>query len=143
MVVFILFISLISLTGCATGRKQNLEIQRLRNQISVLETQVQIRDQEIASLREDLEKVAEKKVSAKQFAEKRIIGEIKSRPSVKHIQIALKNAGFNPGPADGRMGRRTRDAIKAFQRANNLVVDGKVGKQTWNLLKEYLYKKVK
>ncbi|MFZ2937989.1 MAG: peptidoglycan-binding domain-containing protein, partial [Candidatus Omnitrophota bacterium] len=38
---------------------------------------------------------------------------------------------------------QTKDAIKAFQQANNLTVDGKVGKKTWDLLKEYLYKKAK
>ena len=65
------------------------------------------------------------------------------RPATKDIQRALDNAGFNPGSVDGRMGKQTRNAIKAFQRANNLVADGKVGKQTWDLLSEYLKKKVK
>jgi g-D-glutamyl-meso-diaminopimelate peptidase len=74
---------------------------------------------------------------------RRVVPEVKSRPSAKHIQLALKNAGYNPGPVDGRMGRQTKDAIRAFQRGNNLTADGKVGKQTWGLLKEYLYKKVK
>jgi peptidoglycan hydrolase-like protein with peptidoglycan-binding domain len=69
--------------------------------------------------------------------------EIKSRPNIKQIQIALKNAGLEPGPIDGRMGRQTREAIRAFQRAHNLPADGKVGKLTWNLLSEYLYKKIK
>jgi peptidoglycan hydrolase-like protein with peptidoglycan-binding domain len=41
------------------------------------------------------------------------------------------------------MGRQTREAIKAFQRAHNLAADGKVGKQTWALLKDYLYQKIK
>jgi peptidoglycan hydrolase-like protein with peptidoglycan-binding domain len=41
------------------------------------------------------------------------------------------------------MGKGTRDAIKAFQKAHNLAADGKVGSQTWNLLKEYLYQKAK
>ncbi|MCM8792068.1 MAG: peptidoglycan-binding protein, partial [Candidatus Omnitrophica bacterium] len=59
------------------------------------------------------------------------------------IQIALKNAGYNPGEIDGKMGKQTRQAIRAFQKANGLVVDGKVGKRTWSLLREYLYKKAK
>lgn len=132
--------ALLLLGGCATARKQHLEIHGLRNQISVLQAQVQAKESEIAALKDALNKTSQKQVSVK---ERKIIGEVKSRPTVKHIQMALKNAGFNPGPIDGRMGRQTRSAIKEFQRANNLLVDGKVGRQTWNLLKEYLYKKIK
>jgi peptidoglycan hydrolase-like protein with peptidoglycan-binding domain len=76
-------------------------------------------------------------------SKKKYVAEIKSRPTARHIQIALKNDGYNPGSVDGRMGRQTRQAIREFQRANNLLVDGRVGKETWNLLKEYLYQKVK
>ncbi len=130
-----------SAAGCATSRKQKeLEIQGLRNQVSVLEAQLQSKDEEISSLREGITKTAEEKQAV---SRKRVVGEVKSRPSMKQIQIALKNAGFEPGAIDGRMGKQTRDAIKAFQRANNLPADGKVGKKTWNLLKEYLYKKEK
>jgi outer membrane murein-binding lipoprotein Lpp len=136
----------VSLSGCATNRKQkDLEIQGLRNQISVLESQVQSRDEEINSLKEQLVKapIEEKETAKVKRGKKRVIGEVKSRPNVKQIQIALRNAGFEPGPADGKMGRQTRDAIKAFQRAHNLPADGKAGKKTWALLKQYLYQKVK
>ena len=141
----ILFIFLISVTGCATSRKRkDLEIQGLKNQISVLETQIQAKDEEISSLRDTLGKAVEEKAeSTKRVSKKKVIGEIKSRPSVKQVQIALQNAGYNPGSIDGRKGRQTRDAIKAFQKANNLMADGKVGKKTWELLKGYLYKKIK
>lgn len=140
----ILAIFIVSLSGCATARKQNLETQGLRNQISVLEAQIQAKDEEINNLRESLAKTTqEQETSLRQVSKKRVIGEVKSRPNARHIQVALKNAGYNPGSIDGRMGRQTKDAIKAFQRANNLVADGKVGKQTWGLLKEYLYKKIK
>jgi len=143
---FFVFVFLISLAGCATSRKQkDLELQGLRNQVSVLEAQVQSKDEEINSLREALTKATteEKTGLPKKTGKKMVIGEVKSRPNVKEIQIALQNAGYNPGSIDGRMGRQTRDAIKAFQRANNLGEDGKVGRKTWDLLKEYLYKKVK
>ena len=141
IVFSILVIFLISLSGCATTRKRkNLEIQGLKNQISVLETQLQDKDLEISSLREELNKVTEEKEVSRK---KKVVPEVKSRPSVRQIQTALRNAGYNPGVIDGRMGRQTRDAIRAFQRANNLSVDGKVGKRTWALLGEYLYKKIK
>ena len=148
-VIFIfLSIFLILFSGCATARKQkDLEIQGLRNQISVLEAQVQSKDEEINTLRESLAKQAQEKgateVYKKKVSKKKVIGEVKSRPNVKQIQIALKNAGYDPGAMDGSMGKQTREAIKAFQKANNLSADGKVGKRTWNLLREYLYKKVK
>ncbi len=131
----------ISLSGCASGRKQKeLEIQGLRNQVSALESQLQAKDEEINSLKDAVTKTAEEETA---INKKKVIGEVKSRPTPKQVQIALRNAGYNPGKMDGKMGRLTRDAIKAFQSANNLTVDGKMGKKTWNLLKEYLYKKSK
>jgi len=148
VIVCVLLIFAVSLSGCATARKRkDLEIQGLRNQISVLETQIQSKDEEISSLKDALAKAAQEKararVGTKRIGKKRVVGEIKSRPKAKQIQIALKNAGYEPGPIDGRMGKQTRDAIKAFQTAHNLPADGKVGKQTWSLLSDYLYKKVK
>lgn len=137
----IVFIFLISLSGCATARKRkDLEIQGLKNQISVLEAQLQDKDLEISNLREELSKPAGE---TETLSKKKVVPEVKSHPSVRQIQTALRNAGYNPGSIDGRMGRQTRDAIRAFQRANNLSADGKVGKRTWVLLGEYLYKKVK
>jgi g-D-glutamyl-meso-diaminopimelate peptidase len=59
------------------------------------------------------------------------------------IQAALKNAGYFKDQLDGKMGRKTRLAIREFQKANNLHPDGRVGKNTWAVLKEYVDKKVK
>lgn len=58
--------------------------------------------------------------------------------TTKEIQIALKNAGFDPGAIDGRLGPRTQQAVKEFQRAKGLKIDGKVGPQTWAELGRYL-----
>lgn len=147
---------LITLSGCATTRRKgDLEAQGLKNEITALEAQIQTKDEEIASLKEELDRViAERETLAaeksslstaplKQAKKKKVIGEIKSRPNPKQIQVALLNAGYNPGSIDGKMGDQTSDAIKAFQRANNLHADGKVGKDTWKLLGQYLYKKIK
>lgn len=46
------------------------------------------------------------------------------------IQKALKDKGFDPGPLDGIRGARTISAVMAFQRVNNLEVDGVVGPMT-------------
>jgi peptidoglycan hydrolase-like protein with peptidoglycan-binding domain len=62
---------------------------------------------------------------------------ISSKEKAKLIQIALKKAGFYTGAIDGKIGPKTIKAIKAFQRKNNLKVDGIVGKNTWEKLKVY------
>ncbi|MDP2913383.1 MAG: peptidoglycan-binding domain-containing protein [Candidatus Omnitrophota bacterium] len=56
----------------------------------------------------------------------------------KDIQRALKNSGFYAGAIDGKVGPRTKNAIKEFQKAKGLVVDGKVGSKTWAELEKYL-----
>lgn len=45
-------------------------------------------------------------------------------PLVAEVQLALVQAGYNPGPADGVIGPRTRNAISGYQRANGMVADG-------------------
>lgn len=133
---------LVSTSGCATmGKKKDLEIQGLRGQISALESRLESKDQEIANLREDLDRAMQERIVT--VKEKAVSIEPKSRPNIKQIQTALRNAGYNPGKIDGRIGGQTREAIKSFQRANNITVDGKVGKKTWELLRVYLEKKVK
>ena len=128
-----------SLTGCATTRKNNdLEMQGLRNQVSALESQLASKDEEINSLKESALKSSE---TAAKPSEKS--AETKQHPTGKQIQTALKNAGYYQGTVDGKVGKGTREAIKAFQKANNLPADGKAGKKTWMLLKNSLEKKEK
>lgn len=50
------------------------------------------------------------------------------------VQKRLKALGFDPGPIDGKTGPRTLRAIKAFQLAEGLGVDGKVGPITGGAL---------
>ena len=59
-------------------------------------------------------------------------------PTGIEIQTALKNAGFYTGPIDGKIGPMSKKAIEAFQKANSLQVDGKVGPKTWTALSKYL-----
>lgn len=135
--LLILICSAIALSGCAsTAKSKDMQMQGLRNQINLLETQLQNKDEEIENLRYELEK-------AKDLNKSNAVREVKSRPNTKQIQIALSNAGFYPGKIDGKMGKKTKEAIKTFQKANNLKVDGRVGKKTWALLGEYLERKVK
>jgi len=128
----------LSFYGCVTApRKDDLELQALKNQIVVLETQLQAKEQEILELQDDVARAGEEKA---RFAQKSFQSASRSPivPSVKEIQTALKNAGFNPGIIDGKMGSKTRNAIRSFQKANHLAVNGKVGKKTWQALKSYL-----
>jgi N-acetylmuramoyl-L-alanine amidase/peptidoglycan L-alanyl-D-glutamate endopeptidase CwlK len=56
--------------------------------------------------------------------------------TTKAVQEALNALGFDLGPAgaDGIFGKKTREAVIAFQRQNGLQVDGIVGKHTrWEL----------
>jgi peptidoglycan hydrolase-like protein with peptidoglycan-binding domain len=54
--------------------------------------------------------------------------------AVTQAQQLLKAKGYYQGRLDGDFGVGTRDAIAAFQRANGLTVDGKVGEKTWQKL---------
>jgi murein L,D-transpeptidase YcbB/YkuD len=133
-------------SGCATtGKQGNLEVQGLKNQVQVLKAQVQEKDQEIMVLKNSLNKSADENMGAGSEAAtaSQVSEETKSRPAMKDIQTALKNAGYDPGPLDGKSGKQTREAIKAFQKANNLTEDGKVGKKTWELLGKFLEVKEK
>lgn len=66
---------------------------------------------------------------------------VQSRPvTVKDIQAGLAELGYDPGPADGLMGRKTANAIKAFQMDANLPVDGKISDELMLHIKEKLNK---
>lgn len=49
---------------------------------------------------------------------------------IAEVQRILKNAGFNPGPIDGIMGGRTKEAIRRFQKAKGLKPTGKIDSVT-------------
>ncbi|OGX44060.1 MAG: hypothetical protein A3H41_01685 [Omnitrophica WOR_2 bacterium RIFCSPLOWO2_02_FULL_45_28] len=67
-----------------------------------------------------------------QLKEEQIIGTVSGySPRVEEIQKTLKDAHFDPGPADGVMGSRTRKAIREFQKEKGLWPNGKVDSKTW------------
>lgn len=83
-------------------------------------------------------RAAEEKQAPPAKAEK--MGEMEKKPEMgrmatgkqdtREVQEALKAKGNDPGPIDGRMGRKTRAALKAFQEANNLKATGRLDSQT-------------
>jgi len=128
----------VSLVGCATTAKKATPEQESKDQVSSLEKQVQDKDLEISNLRDALAAAIQEKEN---FEKGKICTSAKY--TMKDVQTALKNAGFDPGTIDGKGGKQTREAIKAFQKANGLVADGKVGKKTWVALSQYSEKKIK
>lgn len=54
--------------------------------------------------------------------------------AVRLLQRELKAAGFDPGSVDGQYGTGTANAVRAYQRAHGLSVDGKAGTNTMRAL---------
>jgi peptidoglycan hydrolase-like protein with peptidoglycan-binding domain len=50
--------------------------------------------------------------------------------NIKEAQQALKDKGYDPGPVDGVMGMKTKEALKSFQSASNLQTTGTLDAQT-------------
>ena len=81
---------------------------------------------------------AEEKQAPPAKAEK--MGEMEKKPEMgkmmtgskdnREVQEALKAKGNDPGPIDGRMGPKTRTALKAFQEASGLKATGQLDNQT-------------
>jgi len=112
--------------GCVTtGKRQEGESQQLQSRISDLETELESKNREIAELERALSEqpspviVREAPVSAP-----------KKHLTDKEVQTALKKAGFYAGPIDGKIGKKTKAAIAAFQKARGLTADGVIGRKT-------------
>ncbi len=58
--------------------------------------------------------------------------ELKDRHSIAVTQYQLTQLGYQPGPVDGAMGKKTRNAIRQYQQDQQLNVDGRI---TQKLLK--------
>lgn len=128
--ILIVIFLVIFISGCATTRnEQDRQVQQLQNRINYLEAELDDKNQEISSLEEKLEKQRDKQPS-KEITVKQM--------SIRQIQTALKNSGFYKGSIDGKVGAETKEAIKAFQKANDLKPDGIVGKRTLEKLSKYL-----
>ena len=58
----------------------------------------------------------------------------KSSSKVREVQEALKSEGHDPGPIDGVMGPRTQQALRQYQRQENLNETGRLDQETLNKL---------
>lgn len=71
--------------------------------------------------------------------ERQIIGAVSGyNPRIKEVQNLLKEAGIDSGSADGKMGPRTRSAIKEFQEEKGIHPSGKMDNKTWTALHKHI-----
>lgn len=171
--IMLLSQAVLLLAGCATVSRKALddEIQDLRRQVGSLSAQSQQKDEQISSLQRSLsDKSVEEKLQAELKEKERLASSLQealdkeakeravlserldaltgkykptAKSSVKQVQVALQNAGYDPGAIDGLMGSRSRKAIRDFQRDNGLEITGKIDKATWEKLRIYLHRRVK
>jgi peptidoglycan hydrolase-like protein with peptidoglycan-binding domain len=64
------------------------------------------------------------------FGERRLIRKGSRGWDVSVLEFYLRSRGFRPGRVDGRFRWRTARAVRRYQRARHLLVDGIVGPQT-------------
>jgi peptidoglycan hydrolase-like protein with peptidoglycan-binding domain len=57
-------------------------------------------------------------------------GKQASSTQIRRAQEVLKSEGHNPGPIDGVMGPKTQEALRQFQRQENLQETGRLDRQT-------------
>lgn len=133
LLVILLSLGFIACATTGSNQSQSPRSARLQDKISDLEKQIQEKESQIRDLETQLAKTKEPEVLSK---EEEMVDLSKATP--EQIQTALKKAGFYSGEVDGKVGRKTKEAVKEFQKANGLKADGKVGKQTWSKLQKYL-----
>ena len=136
----ILILSLLILSGCATADKNlTIELQQCQNKISNLEQKINEKDEEISGLEQEMYKENSKNYWKETVpVESKVKVDSTITPSTIQIQKALKKAGYYASEIDGKIGIKTEEAIKKFQKDNGFKADGKVGKITWGKLKKYL-----
>ena len=67
-------------------------------------------------------------------------GDVRPVEKIKDVQRALKKEGLYAGRLDGKFGPKTYAAVRAFQKAHKLKVDGEVGNATWAKLREVTHR---
>lgn len=137
------------LAGCASGRQRH-EMARLQSQVGLLDERItQLERVGVGStavpssfpsaLSADVGSTTVMPSTSPHGSTIRetAAGGSFAKPSTRAIQEALKNAGFYQGAVDGKVGPRTREAIREFQRVHGLHEDGVVGRRTWAKLRTY------
>ncbi len=129
------------ISGCATTRPKKVDSQDPNAHISSLQGELAAKDQQIQDLQYQLDN-AQAPLASTNFTSGSSSGSSDkynllrvSGVSGTDVQKALKRAGYDPGLVDGRLGKKTRSAIKAFQKSQGLTADGIIGEKTWSALR--------
>ncbi len=134
-------LTLFVISGCATTRPKKVEAHDPNAHISSLQSELAAKDQQIQDLQYQLDN-AQAPLPNTNFSSSSFSGSSDkynllrvSGVSGTDVQKALKRAGYDPGPVDGRLGKKTKSAIKAFQKGQGLTADGIIGEKTWSALR--------
>ena len=137
----------LTVPGCSSAQKRLSEdVKGIKTKVDTLETRVEGVEAKQAETErvtmEQAQKAEEMNAQGTRSAGKTNVGirhknSPQSKERTREIQTCLKNAGFYKGEIDGVKGRKTRSAIKKFQKENGLGADGVVGKKTWEALSKY------
>lgn len=131
-----------TVAGCATTRAKKPDAAtQAKNQVADLQGELGARDQQIQELQARVE-AYERSAASSSFTTNVVSGSRAGKSPIIHvkgvsvadIQRALARAGLDPGPVDGKAGKKTKKAIRAFQRSHHLPVDGVIGSKTWAAL---------
>lgn len=76
----------------------------------------------------DSSSTTSKSTSSKSGSTKKTKSSI-SKSTIKKVQKALNDLGYSCGKADGVAGKKTKEAVKQYQKDNGLTVDGKIGNE--------------
>lgn len=125
-----------SLAGCASTQGGNANLQA---RVTHLERTVSQQEQTIDELRQRVSVGSGRSVaqssSSRASSSSADRGIIRVPVDPREVQTALQGAGYYSGDIDGKIGGKTIEAVKQFQRDSNLKVDGIVGAGTWSQLK--------
>lgn len=134
-------------SGCTTKKRHQRDFNALQTQIGTLQSEVARLDQSLRDTEMALKSVQERgvvaSVSGGSAFSQLAGGPVYRTPSgfelpAAAIQTALKKAGYYQGAVDGKVGSRTKQAIRDFQRDNGLEPDGVCGRQTWARLQSFV-----
>ena len=146
IITSILFVCF-TMSGCSSAQKKlSEEVKGVKARVDTLETRVEgVEAKQAETERMTMEQA--QKVEQMQSERVRPMARTnigirekrspKEKENIREIQTCLKNAGFYHGEIDGVKGRKTRAAIRKFQKENGLAADGIVGKKTWEALNKY------
>ena len=137
-ILLVLLVSMVlPITGCAI-----FETETLKHKVDVLEKKVAaLEDEEDMTASGAIGK-AESITYVSDTAAKKAKKASGTRVSLskQDIQKALSNAVYYFGPIDGKIGSKSKKAIKEFQADHGLKVDGVAGQKTQKSLMDYLTK---